>query len=92
MNPVRTLRHKLGKVWRSFQAREQLIAAVSSALPKAVCVDVGASYFPHGAWEVLLRSPQTLWCAVEPNKQNLHYLQTWSYAAKPTPFTVGLLS
>jgi hypothetical protein len=36
-----------------------------------VWLDVGASYYPHPAWELFRASSKVHWIAVEPNEQNL---------------------
>ncbi len=63
---------------------------VSPYLPEIVCIDVGASYFPHMKWGVFLKSSRTSWVAVEPNKQNLSYLDNWRFPAKTIAVTTGL--
>jgi FkbM family methyltransferase len=59
-------------------------------LPEIVCVDVGASYFPHAAWHVYLESPRVRWVAVEPNEANLGYLKSWPWPCHVTACTTGL--
>lgn len=46
-----------------------------SLLPKLACIDVGASYYAHPAWEVFRRSPNTQWIACDPCENNLKYLE-----------------
>ncbi|WP_159588923.1 FkbM family methyltransferase [Hydrogenophaga sp. BPS33] len=63
---------------------------VSSALPEVVCVDVGASFYPHVKWLTLLNAPHTRWLAVEPNQENLAYLKAWSWPSQVSACTTGL--
>lgn len=66
---------------------EQLLAP---HLPEMLCIDVGASYYPHPAWQLLRQSPATRWIAVEPNVANLGYVQSWSWPSRVTTCTTGL--
>ena len=63
---------------------------LSPFLPDTVCVDVGASFYPHVKWLTLLNSPRTQWIAVEPNKDNLGYLKTWAWPCRVSACTTGL--
>src|SRR5207253_2824711 len=76
MNTVRKLRARVGRnIERySFAPEQRLLRSTAKILPPMVCVDVGASYYPHPAWEVFRRSPRTTWLAVEPNSKNTQYL------------------
>ena len=62
----------------------------TAALPKTVCVDVGASYYAHTTWWVFLESKNTSWLAVEPNEESLQYLNGWPWKANALPITSGL--
>ena len=63
---------------------------LSPYLPAAVCVDVGASYFPHGKWLTFLNAPRTQWMAVEPNEANIGYVKSWSWPCQVSACTTGL--
>lgn len=63
---------------------------LSPYLPVSVCVDVGASYFPHGKWFIFLNSPKTYWLAVEPNEENIDYVKSWSWPCQVSACTTGL--
>lgn len=63
---------------------------ISPYLPTSVCVDVGASYYPHTKWLTFLNSPKTCWLAVEPNEANLGYIKTWKWPCKISACTTGL--
>lgn len=75
---------------RGLKRRGRIIRTLSPYLPKAVCVDVGASYFPHMKWDLFLHSSKTDWVAVEPNAQNLSYIQQWKFASKVSAVKMGL--
>lgn len=75
---------------RQFSAPWRLSNLVSPYLPPTICVDVGASYYPHGKWLAFLNSPQTQWVAVEPNEVNIAYVNSWSWPCKVTACTTGL--
>jgi FkbM family methyltransferase len=66
---------------------EQLLAP---CLPPVLCVDVGASYYPHPAWQLLRRSSSTRWLAVDPNAQNLAYVKDWSWPCSISACETGL--
>lgn len=63
---------------------------LSPYLPAAVCVDVGASYYPHGKWLVFLNAPATQWLAVEPNEANIGYIKSWGWPCQVSACTTGL--
>ncbi len=63
---------------------------LSPYLPAAVCVDVGASYYPHVKWLAFLNAPRTQWLAVEPNEANVGYVKTWSWSSQVSVCTTGL--
>lgn len=63
---------------------------LSPYLPAAVCVDVGASYYPHGKWLVFLNAPATQWLAVEPNEANIGYVKAWGWPCQVSACTTGL--
>lgn len=63
---------------------------LSPFLPAAVCVDVGASYYPHGKWLQFLNAPTTQWLAVEPNEANIGYLKSWIWPCQVAACTTGL--
>lgn len=63
---------------------------LSPHLPTMVCIDVGASYYPHIRWLTLLNAPATHWLAVEPNEANLTYLRSWSWPCQVSACTTGL--
>lgn len=63
---------------------------VSPFLPTAICVDVGASYYPHTKWLMFLNSSATQWLAVEPNEANIGYVKSWSWPCQVSTCTTGL--
>jgi FkbM family methyltransferase len=63
---------------------------LSPALPPSICVDVGASHYPHVNWLVMLNAPETRWLAVEPNQENLYYVKNWAWKSTVTTCTTGL--
>jgi FkbM family methyltransferase len=63
---------------------------LSPYLPAAICVDVGASYYPHVKWLAFLNAPTTLWLAVEPNDANIGYVKSWAWSCKVSACTMGL--
>lgn len=88
---VRSARAVPGRIRRKYFSRtDQIRLRCSSLLPEVACVDVGASYYPHPAWEVFRMSPSTTWVAIDPNSQNLSYLKTWSWPASLIPVADGV--
>lgn len=63
---------------------------LSPHLPTAVCVDIGASYYPHVKWLVFLNAPRTQWLAVEPNEANIGYVKAWHWPSHVSACTTGL--
>lgn len=63
---------------------------VSPHLPASVCVDVGASYFPHVKWLTFLNAAKTQWLAVEPNEANIGYIKSWVWPCQVSACTTGL--
>ena len=90
LNVRRSLPGAVKRWLRQFSASSRLVRLISPHLPELVCVDVGASYYPHARWQVFLESPLTLWIAVEPNQENLGYIQSWAWPSKVTALTTGL--
>lgn len=75
---------------KRFTRGGRLARLLSPHLPEAICVDVGASYYPHSKWRLFLESPQTRWIAVEPNAANLGYLEAWPWRCAVSACTTGL--
>jgi len=63
---------------------------LSPHLPASICVDVGASYYPHGKWLAFLNAPRTQWLAVEPNEANIGYIKSWGWPCRVAACTTGL--
>lgn len=63
---------------------------LSPHLPISVCVDVGASYFPHVKWLTFLNAAKTQWLAVEPNEANIGYIKSWVWPCQVSACTTGL--
>lgn len=63
---------------------------IAQHLPNIICVDVGASYYPHHNWLVFLNAKKVNWLAVEPIKDNLTYINKWKWPCKIFTCTFGL--
>ncbi|MCU1281524.1 MAG: methyltransferase, FkbM family domain protein, partial [bacterium] len=89
---LRNLRARVGRTVQrySMSPTERLSRSIARLLPSLVCVDIGASYYPHPAWEVFRRSSRTVWIAVEPNEKNTAYLSDWHWPSKPRLEPLGL--
>ena len=85
-----TFKSYVQKIRRIIQARAWQFRRLQSAFPAVICIDVGASYFPHTSWWFFLGSKRTRWIAVEPNKENLTYLKSWPWKANLKLVDVGL--
>lgn len=57
---------------------------LSKYLPDLMCVDIGASYYPHPKCKIFLNAHNINWIAVEPNEKNLFYVQKWKWLCKIT--------
>jgi FkbM family methyltransferase len=82
-NWLRQLLRKRKVSWR-------LATALSTGLPHTLCVDVGASYYPHTKWLVFLNSPNTQWLVVEPNTANMGYVKAWTWPCHIDQCATGL--
>jgi FkbM family methyltransferase len=80
----------ISRLRRPFAANTRLAKVLSNHLPPSVCVDVGASYYPHRKWDLFIRSPATRWIAVEPNFANADYVRTWPWRSTATLCPTGL--
>ena len=80
----------LKRFMRGLTRESRLARLLGPHLPGAICVDVGASYYPHVKWRLFLESPRTEWIAVEPNVANIGYIQTWPWPARVSAVTTGL--
>lgn len=67
---------------KHFSYRHKISNTLSSSLPRVICIDIGASYYPHTAWWVFLNAPLVRWLVVEPNSNNLQYVKSWMYRSK----------
>jgi len=83
-------KHLIKSISKTYFLRHKISIEISKILPNTSCIDIGASYYPHPAWEIFRRSENTFWVAVEPNVQNLFYLNDWHYPAKVIPVKMGL--
>jgi FkbM family methyltransferase len=63
---------------------------LSHHLPQSICVDIGASHYPHGKWLLFLNAPRTKWLAVEPNEANIGYVKAWSWPCQVVAINEGL--
>jgi len=90
MSLKRLVTGALSRARRPFTAQHKLIRALSPHLPEVVCVDVGASYYPHVKWHLFIESPATRWIAVEPNAANAAYVSTWRWPSRAKLFPIGL--
>ena len=57
-----------------------------------LCIDIGASYFPHPNWDFFINKKSTNWVAVDPNAYNLNYCDNWVFLSKINKESVGLSS
>ena len=90
MRARRLLPRSLKNWVRKLSSSSRMVAQISPYLPALVCVDVGASYYPHTKWRVFLESPKTHWIAVEPNPDNLGYVQSWAWPCTVAVVPTGL--
>jgi FkbM family methyltransferase len=83
MNFLQNLRkklpHKFKKYIRYGVRLPQISNLIAPYVPSSICIDVGASYYPHTKWYIFLNSPLTYWLAVEPNKKNVDYANKWEW-------------
>ena len=70
------------RIIRRFSKKNRLIKIFSKLLSECLCVDIGASYFPHSNWKSFILSKKTTWLAIDPNSKNLNYIKSWKYPAK----------
>jgi len=86
--------NKIKSYLRSYLPRYRkwikLQTLLSPYIEEVVCIDVGASYFPHVNWQIFRESQNTTWIAVEPNEKNLNYVKNWESASKILTYTSGL--
>jgi FkbM family methyltransferase len=80
----------ISRARRPFTAQHKLARSLSPHLPEVVCVDVGASYYPHVKWQLFIEAPATRWIAVEPNSANAAYVSSWRWPSRASLFPVGL--
>lgn len=94
MNLRRVINSLLPRSLKTFLRRRKiswrLATELRSGLPNTLCVDVGASYYPHTKWLVFLNSPNTQWLVVEPNTANLGYVKSWTWPCQIDQYPTGL--
>lgn len=86
-----------GKLQRNialFRHRVWHFERLSNLLESTVCVDIGASHFPHPKWWVFLQSPNSLWLAIDPVAESLNYVEGWPWRCRveAIPVAVGISS
>ena len=74
---IKNIIHALNLFSYQYRKRNNILNIVAEILPKTFSIDVGASYYPHPAFEVFRMSPKNTWVAIEPNEQNLFYLNAY---------------
>lgn len=89
-NYIKNTIHALNLFSNQYRKRNNIVNIVAKILPKTFSIDVGASYYPHPAFEVFRMSPKNTWVAIEPNEQNLFYLNDWKWKSKVLEFKIGL--
>jgi len=88
----------LRRIYRNLVPAKRLSDKISrqSALLASgtVGIDVGASYFPHVHWEAIRQCSKSCWIAIDPNSQNLLYLNNWHelYECSLISIPLGLAS
>jgi len=75
---------------KKYSKEEKLFLLLNPVMPSCLCIDIGASYYPHSNWRLFLQSKNTYWIAVDPNAANLDYINKWSYSATVIPVYKGL--
>ena len=75
---------------KSFRKQDGLLNLIAPNLPNCICIDVGASYYPHPQWELFRHSKNTQWIAVEPNEKNIAYIKSWKWNSNVKAVTTGL--
>lgn len=75
---------------RYYTRQWRITRVLSPFLPRSVCVDVGASYYPHVKWRMFLSAPETQWLVVEPNEDNIGYVQNWEWPCQVFTCATGL--
>ncbi len=90
MSALSALKQAVAGPVKRFTRKARLARSLSPFLPEVTCVDVGASYYPHGKWRLFLESAHTRWIAVEPNEANIGYVETWAYPSRVSKCTTGL--
>jgi FkbM family methyltransferase len=87
---VKKSKHLVKSFSRTYYSRYKIGIKMSKILPSVSCIDIGASYYPHPAWEIFRRSENAFWVAVEPNIQNLFYINHWNSSSKVILVETGL--
>ncbi len=67
---------------RDYFLNDNLTKLLSNHIDNNLCVDIGAAKFEHIQWKTFLLSGQTKWIAIDPNKEDLAYLDHWRWNAK----------
>ena len=70
--------------------RSRHFQTLQDGLPPNICIDVGASYFPHTTWWFFLGCKFTKWIAVDPNSENLEYQKNWAWPCEIEVIGTGL--
>jgi FkbM family methyltransferase len=87
---VMSLRKLLAEFRRKRKPSWRIASKLAPALPEIVCVDVGASYYPHTKWSLLLSASSTKWLVIDPNEENIKYTETWNWPSQVNRCGSGL--
>jgi FkbM family methyltransferase len=74
-------------LWRQKAFR---LGGLPKLISNVVCVDIGASHFPHNKWWLFLQSPAVQWIAVDPDLSSLGYLDRWPWRCSVKKAAVAL--
>ena len=87
---IKFIIHAFNLISNQYRNRNKILNIVAEILPNTFSIDVGASYYPHPAFEVFRMSPNNTWVAIEPNEQNLFYINDWKWQSKVLAYKIGL--
>jgi FkbM family methyltransferase len=74
----------------NIRIKRRLEKLLFSNLPSMNVIDIGASYFSHGKWKLFMRSKKTNWYAVDPNENNLGYVDNWIWDCKIKKIAIAI--
>ena len=87
----RKIKFSLKRILKGYR-KNKIEKLIDQLIVEQLCVDIGASYFPHPNWSFFINKRKTNWVAIDPNSYNLNYCDNLDFLSKINKESVALSS